>query len=101
VRKGCIVLREALPHGWASVPVVNRHSFGLSLLLLAVGCSVRSRIEIYYFGDVGKSNFDDLAVCTFHLDARGRQSLGGFHATDNAADALSVSGDDLDVVFSV
>lgn len=56
---------------------------------------------VFDFGDRRKRYFDDLTARTFHLDTRSGQSLCGFHAPDDAANAPAVEGDDLNVVFPV
>jgi len=58
-------------------------------------------IEVDYFSDAGKSDLNYFAVGTLDLDARGGQCLRSLHAANNAPDALTVDGDDLDVIFSV
>jgi len=58
-------------------------------------------IEVDYFSDAGKSDLNYFAVGTLDLDARGGQCLRSLHAANNAPDALTVDGDDLDVIFAV
>ncbi|MDT4966335.1 MAG: hypothetical protein QOJ64_1072 [Acidobacteriota bacterium] len=56
---------------------------------------------VYDFGDGREWDLDDLAITTFDLDTGGSQRLGGLHASNNAAYAIAVAGDDFDVVFAV
>jgi len=58
-------------------------------------------VMIFDLGDRRKRYFDDLAARTLHLDTRSGQSLCGFHAPNNAANATAVEGNDLNVVFPV
>ena len=58
-------------------------------------------VKVLDLGDRSKRYFDDFAARTFHLDTRSGQSLGGFHALNDAANAPAINGDDLNVVFSV
>jgi hypothetical protein len=58
-------------------------------------------IEVDYFSDAGKSDLNYFAVGTLDLDARCGQCLRSLHAANNAPDALTVDGDDLDVIFAV
>lgn len=48
-----------------------------------------------------KRYFDDFPAGTFYFDTGGCQSLRGFHAFDDAADALAVDRDYFNVVFAV
>jgi hypothetical protein len=71
-------------------------------LLSAAFCLRAFRgIEVSYFGDGGKLDLDDLAICTLDLNARRGQCLSSFHAPNDTPDALSVGGYDFDVVFAV
>ena len=58
-------------------------------------------VMIFNLGDRRKRYFDDLAARTLHLDTRSGQSLCGFHAPNNAANATAVECDDLNVVFPI
>ena len=58
-------------------------------------------VKILDLSDRSKRYFDDFAARTFHLYTRSSQSLGGFHALNDAANAPAINGDDLNVVFSV
>lgn len=53
------------------------------------------------FRDTWEGNFDYFAVGTFNLDAGRGEGLGGFHAANYAANALTVTRNNLNVVFSV
>ena len=56
---------------------------------------------VYDLVDIGKSDFDDLAIGAFHLDGRSCESLRGLHAADDAAHVFAVERDDLYIVFAV
>ena len=58
-------------------------------------------VKILDLSDRCKRYFDDFAARAFHLDTRSGQSLGGFHAFNDAANAPAINSDDLNVVFSV
>lgn len=58
-------------------------------------------VVIFDFGDLGKGDLYNFAVCTFHLDARCGEGLSGFHAAYHAAHALAVNRNNLNVVFAV
>ena len=58
-------------------------------------------IQIFDLSYRRKGDFNDIAVGTFHLDARRGQRLRGFHAAHNATNAPAIEGRDLDVVFAV
>jgi hypothetical protein len=59
------------------------------------------RIMIYDFRDGREGYLDDLAIGHFQLQARSGQGLRCFHAADDAAHAIAVSGNDLYVVMTV
>jgi hypothetical protein len=58
-------------------------------------------VMVFDFGYGGKRYLYDLAVLTLHLHARRGQGLSGFHAPNDASDALAIERDDLDIVFAV
>lgn len=51
--------------------------------------------------DVGEGDFDDFAVGALNLDAGLGEGLCGLHAADDAAHAISVFGDDFDIIFII
>ena len=58
-------------------------------------------VMIFDLGDRRKRYLDDLTTRTFHLDTRSGQSLCGFHALNDAANAPTIQGHDLNVVFPI
>jgi hypothetical protein len=68
---------------------------------LPATCRLLTGVVIFDFGDRRKRYLDNLAIGAFYLDAWSRECLSGFHAPDNAADALAVNRYDLNIVFAV
>ena len=58
-------------------------------------------VMVLDFGDRRKWYLDDLAIGAFYLDAWSGEGLSGFHAANNAPDALAVNRYDLNIVFAV
>lgn len=58
-------------------------------------------VVVFYFGDFGKWDLDDLAIGTFNFDARSCQGLGGFHAPNCAPHSLAVECYDLNIILAV
>jgi len=52
-------------------------------------------------GDRGKWYLHYLTISAFHLDARGGECLGGFHAANDAPNALAIDRYNLNIVFAV
>lgn len=58
-------------------------------------------IVISYLGYLWEGDLDDVAIRTFHFDARRGECLRSFQAVNGAADSSSVNGENLDVWFAV
>jgi len=56
---------------------------------------------VFDFGNRRKRNLHYLAVGALHLDAGSGECLSCFHAANDAADALSVDCNDLNIVFAI
>jgi hypothetical protein len=70
--------------------------------LLSLGCCGAGRgVVVNDLYDFGKGYLDDFAVGAFHLDAGPGESLRHLHAADDAAHAMAVLRDDLDVILPV
>jgi hypothetical protein len=82
------------PHENLNQPRLPLQPASCSLALLTA-------VVVFYLCDIGKRDFDDLAVCTLDLDARRGEGLSGFHAANDAAYAPAVACDNLDVVFAI
>jgi hypothetical protein len=65
------------------------------------GTPQKKLVVVFYFGDCGKWDFNDLAIGTFNFDTRSGQGLGGFHAPNCAAHTPAVARYNFDIIFAV
>lgn len=63
--------------------------------------SIARWVQVDHFGNTRKRNLDNLTICAFNLHAWRCQRLRSFHAADDAAHALSIGRNDLDIIFAV
>jgi hypothetical protein len=88
------------PEG-AEEAITEIHGARRKLLLRPADRLLSTASMILNLRDRGKWYLDDFTIRTFYFDTWSSQSLRGFHALHNAADAPAVEGYDFNIVLAV